>query len=63
MSNRIISFIQESKQELQRVNWPTKEETRRYTVFVIAFSLAFSAFLGLIDLGFLRVLRWILPSS
>jgi preprotein translocase SecE subunit len=39
------------------VNWPTKDETKRYTLFVIAFSIAFAVFLGLLDFGFLRILE------
>lgn len=57
MTNRIVTFLQESKQELKRVNWPTKDETKRYTLFVILFSLAFALFLGLLDYGFLNALE------
>jgi preprotein translocase subunit SecE len=59
MINRIITFLQESKQELKRVNWPTKDETKRYTLFVIVFSVVFAAFLGLLDFGFLRTLEFV----
>ncbi len=58
MANRITTFLQESKQELMRVNWPTKDETKRYTLFVIAFSIAFALFLGIIDYGFLNALEY-----
>ena len=58
MSNRIVTFLKESKQELKRVNWPTKDETKRYTIFVILFSLVFALFLGLLDHGFLRALEF-----
>ena len=58
MLNRIITFLQESKQELKRVNWPSKDETRRYTLFVVLFSIAFALFLGLLDYGFLHTLEF-----
>ncbi|MBI2278981.1 MAG: preprotein translocase subunit SecE [Candidatus Brennerbacteria bacterium] len=58
--SHIANFLQESKQELKRVNWPSREETKRYTLFVIAFSVAFAAFLGLLDYGFLNLLQWII---
>lgn len=45
--------MQESKQELRRVNWPTLAETRRLTIVVIAISLAVSIFLGLLDAAIL----------
>lgn len=57
MISRLKNFLQESRYELKRVNWPTREQTIRYTFFVIGFSLAFAAFLGLLDFIFLRVLQ------
>lgn len=52
--DRIKSFIEDSLHELKRVNWPTREETIRYTGFVIVFSLVLAAFLGAIDFAFLK---------
>ncbi|PIR07525.1 preprotein translocase subunit SecE [Candidatus Jorgensenbacteria bacterium CG_4_10_14_0_8_um_filter_39_13] len=49
-------FLQESRQELKRVNWPTKKETVKYTLFVIGLSLIVAAFLGLLDFIFARIL-------
>ncbi len=57
MIQKAKTFLQESRQELKRVNWPTKEETIRYTLFVIGFSLAVSIFLGIFDFGFLKALQ------
>ncbi len=54
---RISAFLQESKQELKRVNWPTREETTRYTLFVIFFSLGVAAILGFLDYVFLQILQ------
>ena len=53
MFNKWISFIQESRQELKRVNWPTLAETRRLTLIVVALSLGMSLFLGLLDAIFI----------
>jgi preprotein translocase subunit SecE len=50
-------FFQESKQELKRVNWPDRQTTIRYTVFVIGLSLALAVFLGVIDYALLAVLK------
>ncbi len=55
--DRIKAFIEDSRQELKRVNWPTREETVRYTVFVIALSLILAVFLGALDFGFVRGLE------
>ncbi len=39
------------------MNWPTREETIRYTLFVIGFSVGLSAFLGILDFVFLQILQ------
>ncbi len=54
---RIKIFFNESRQELKRVNWPRKEETTRYTIFVIVLSVGLAAFLGILDYTFLQVLQ------
>lgn len=51
--SRITSFIEESKAEFRRINWPTAGETARMTFVVIAMSLGVAAFLGAIDFGLL----------
>jgi len=57
MINKVKSFLEESKQELKKVNWPTKDETIRYTLFVIGFSIILAAFLGILDFVFIQVLQ------
>ncbi|MDP2696443.1 MAG: preprotein translocase subunit SecE [bacterium] len=56
MFNRFTAFIQESRQELKRVNWPTWPETKRLTIIVIAISLGVAALLGVFDALFLFIL-------
>jgi preprotein translocase SecE subunit len=50
---RLKLFIQESRQEFKRVNWPTYKETTRLTIIVIFMSLLTAAFLGVFDMLFL----------
>lgn len=47
--NAIIRFFTEAKGELVKVNWPTKDQLIRYTILVIAISLAVAVFLGALD--------------
>lgn len=49
MANRIVTYLKESRQELKRVVWPTRQETTRNTLLVIAISLGVAVFLGVID--------------
>ncbi|MGC9046867.1 MAG: preprotein translocase subunit SecE [Minisyncoccia bacterium] len=57
---KLQKFLQESKQELKRVNWPTKDETIRYTLFVIVLSILIAVYLGLLDFVFLKILQKVL---
>ena len=46
--------------ELRRVTWPTREETLRLALIVLAISAAVGAFLGFVDVGFTRLFKMIL---
>ncbi len=60
MVSKISTFIQEAKQEFDRVNWPTFAETARLTMLVIVMSLGVAAFLGVFDYLFTTALStWI----
>ncbi|MBI2454018.1 MAG: preprotein translocase subunit SecE [Parcubacteria group bacterium] len=54
--NRLSQYLKEVRLELNKVNWPTREETTRYTVLVIVMSLAIAMFLGGLD----YVFSWLL---
>ena len=56
---KISAFFQESKHELKKVNWPSKEETIRYTIFVIVISITLSLFLGAWDAIFLKIIKFL----
>ncbi|MEK7147193.1 MAG: preprotein translocase subunit SecE [Patescibacteria group bacterium] len=57
MFQKLTMFLQESRRELQRVNWPSKQETVRYTSVVIGLSLAFAFYLGGLDFIFTYLVR------
>jgi preprotein translocase subunit SecE len=42
-------FIYETRTELKKVVWPTREQTLNLTGLVIAVSLAVAAFIGIVD--------------
>ena len=52
MFSKIFSFFKEVRLEMKKVNWPTREETIKYTLIVIGVSFAVAAFLGGLDLIF-----------
>ena len=61
-SGRGFSFrmVAETVSELRRVTWPTRDETVRLTIMVIAVSAVIGAFLGVIDILFSEILGQIL---
>ncbi|MFZ2226606.1 MAG: preprotein translocase subunit SecE [Candidatus Moraniibacteriota bacterium] len=56
-NNKIVQFLREAKVELQKVNWPTKQQTINYTLIVIGISVAISLFLGGLDFIFEFILK------
>ena len=50
-----IRFIHEVIAELKKVTWPTREETIKLTVIVIAISLLVGLFIGGLDMIFLNI--------
>ncbi len=57
ISTKIIVFLKEVKTEMKKVNWPTRQETIRYTLIVIGVSVVVAAFLGSLDLIFTFLLN------
>lgn len=47
--SRLTRYLKESKDELKKVVWPTRQETIRNTLLVIGISLGVAVFLGLMD--------------
>ncbi len=45
----IFGFLNEVKEELAKVTWPSREETVRYTVLVILVAAVVGLFLGGLD--------------
>jgi preprotein translocase subunit SecE len=54
--SKIGSFFKESRQELAKVIWPTKEEVLTSTKVVVISVIIFSLGLGLVDFVLLKLL-------
>lgn len=57
---KIITFFKEVKLEVKKVNWPNRQETIRYTIVVIAFSLVLATYLGALDYVFSTLLNMVM---
>lgn len=49
---KVISYFKEVKLEIKKVNWPSRQETTRYTLIVIGVSLVVAFYLGSLDFLF-----------
>ncbi len=58
--NRIARYFRETRAELRKVVWPTREEALRLTTIVIVTVLAMSVFLGVVDFVFTQLVRALL---
>ncbi|PIR93315.1 preprotein translocase subunit SecE [Candidatus Falkowbacteria bacterium CG10_big_fil_rev_8_21_14_0_10_43_10] len=54
---KTINYIKESIEEIKKVTWPTKKETKQYTLLVIAISIAVAIYLGALDYIFNLILE------
>ncbi len=43
---RVLQFFRDVRVEMAKVIWPSRQDTLRYTIMVIAFSLALAIILG-----------------
>ncbi|MFA5318168.1 MAG: preprotein translocase subunit SecE [Patescibacteria group bacterium] len=57
---KISNYLKESIEEIKKVTWPTKKETRQYTILVIIVSLSVAIYLGLLDYIFNFLLELII---
>ena len=55
--NKAITFLKEVHLEMRKVNWPTRQQTIRYTLIVVGISAVVAAFLGGLDFIFVTLLN------
>lgn len=57
MFSKLTTYLKDVRLELKKVNWPTRSQTTKYTLAVIAISLVFAIFFGALDFVFSWVLN------
>jgi preprotein translocase subunit SecE len=57
--NRIVSYIRETRAELRKVVWPTREEATNLTIIVVSTIIAMSVFFGTIDYLLSQLVRFL----
>jgi preprotein translocase subunit SecE len=53
---KFTEYVKDTRAEMTHVNWPTRQQTVRFTVMVIIVSLIVAALLGLSDFVFSKLL-------
>ena len=52
MLEKLISYLKETRQEMRHVNWPSRQNTIRFTLLVIGVSAIVAVLLGSLDFLF-----------
>ncbi len=60
--NRVKRYFRETRAELRKVSWPSRQEATRLSVIVAAVTVGMSAALGAIDFVFSRLIGLIIGS-
>ncbi len=47
--DKVINFLKETRSELEKVVWPTREQTIRYSILVIVVAVVVGLLLGGLD--------------
>jgi preprotein translocase subunit SecE len=58
--NVVIKYLKETRAELKKVNWPSRQEATNLTLIVIAVTTFMALLLGLLDYIFARLFELIL---
>ena len=57
---KVTDYFTESYKELRKVIWPSRQETLRYTLLVIAVSLGVALVLGGFDILFSYLVKYLI---
>ena len=57
MFGKITNFIQETRQELNKVTWPSRDELQQSTGVVIVTVMLMAAFIGAVDVVLSFIMR------
>ena len=61
--NVISKYFKETRAELRKVTWPTREESINLTTIIVVVTVAVAIFLGLLDFIFQQVVAGILAAD
>ena len=59
-NNRLIRYLKETRAELRKVTWPTRQEATNLTLIVLAVTFAMAIILGAVDFVFTKLFELII---
>jgi preprotein translocase subunit SecE len=57
MKERIVTFFNETKTELKKVTWPSRDELKQSTRVVIIATFMMAIFIGIVDQILSRIIK------
>ena len=61
--NAVVKYFNETRAELRKVTWPTREETRNLTTIIVIVTVAMAIFLGTLDFIFQEVVAGVITGQ
>jgi len=61
--NAIVRYLRETRSEMRKVHWPTRQEAENLTKIVLAVTVSMALFLGLSDYLFSLEVRGLVSGS
>ncbi len=58
-AERITEYLKDTRGELRKTSWPTREQATNLTLIVLAVTAVMAAFLGALDFVFAQLIRLI----
>jgi preprotein translocase subunit SecE len=55
--NRLVRYFKETRAELRKVSWPTRQQATNLTLIVLAVTIVMAIFLGVVDFVFAGLIR------
>lgn len=55
--NAVVRYFRETRGELRKVTWPTRQESQRLTAIVLGVTAVMSIFLGFLDFIFAHAVQ------
>ncbi|NPA24809.1 MAG: preprotein translocase subunit SecE [Deltaproteobacteria bacterium] len=60
--NELVQYLKDSKGELKKVTWPSRKATLGLTWVVLLTVFIISLYLGIVDLGLTKIIKFILSA-